>query len=371
MDPPFDATYGGFLDDDFVMQPLEAKAGITTFAGPAGVVYETIPPPPGAAFPMPAVEPPFYPSFNASTPQHFGPSGPWHHQGHVGGMENRNSMLHAQPDVSPVPSFRPGPNLFSSTTARTGGSATLHAASTMHAASTPPALGAGSSRPSDVWRPLIDDVWPPMRPGQAPAHIGAPPPLANAQRHGFVHNATSATAPGADDLLSSSIRNLPPPAAATAPPAAATASPALARPAPSPPTPASQVSTPSVRAVRDSRTAMVNADHSKALEDGLPVGPISADLPADGDGKPGLERLLHQVKTITTTSSVLRGGQVFGIRKTGTRPSNSTTGSIAKLGCCHGKDGKNCSWALSYELTFTYMCYRSRALFRCPHVRGS
>ena len=83
MDPPFDATYGGFLDDDFVMQPLEAKAGITTFAGPAGVVYETIPPPPGAAFPMPAVEPPFYPSFNASTPQHFGPSGPWHHQGHT------------------------------------------------------------------------------------------------------------------------------------------------------------------------------------------------------------------------------------------------------------------------------------------------
>ena len=144
MDPTASDPYGEWLDGDFDMQPLEAKLGITTFAGSSGVVYETHPPPPGAGFQIPADERQCYPSFNASTPPPFAPSGPWHYQGPVGGMEDRSSMLYAQPDVGPGPSFRPGPNLFPSTTARTGGSATLHAASTMHAASTPPVLGAGS-----------------------------------------------------------------------------------------------------------------------------------------------------------------------------------------------------------------------------------
>ena len=42
MDPTASDPYGGFLDDDLGLEPLEGKVGITTFAGPAGVVYETV-----------------------------------------------------------------------------------------------------------------------------------------------------------------------------------------------------------------------------------------------------------------------------------------------------------------------------------------
>ena len=36
-------------------------------------------------------------------------------------------------------------------------------------------------RPPDVWRPVLDEMWPPRQPGQAPAHAGPPPPLPNAR----------------------------------------------------------------------------------------------------------------------------------------------------------------------------------------------
>ena len=57
MDHTMDHTYGVTMDDLDCMPPLEAKVGIKTFAGPAGVVFDTIRPPLGAAGMLPALPP--------------------------------------------------------------------------------------------------------------------------------------------------------------------------------------------------------------------------------------------------------------------------------------------------------------------------